>query len=325
MNITDIQIRLRKIGEELTLLEGALEELKPKDKKAGKDVYKNIDILAGKNPICNNRLAKEEDILKKYYIQFLSIIANMDKRNYEDKLLYITRLARGIGYEGDAKDIEMLGVDISNDIFENIVRFTDKYNYNIIADGLIVADINGEAEDDVISLISGMAGYMGCSKEDMRVISTVAVCMLENEFDRLNELDINTNKWMGVFSDQIPEEWLIKNRVYYKRLYDKSCYSDDREFPYIMDDYKASSIVKKGNILEGIWNRSSTSLGAIFTWMQPKNIEKKENGKKVENNGILYMKESKYENDKKAYDVYIVSLFDDMKKVKEWVRKQKKG
>ncbi len=307
MNITDIQIRLRKIGEELTLLEGALEELKPKDKKSGKDVYKNIDILAGKNPICNNRLAKEEDILKKYYIQFLSIIANMDKRNYEDKLLYITRLARGIGYEGDAKDIEMLGIDISNDIFENIVRFTDKYNYNIIADSLIVASIMGEAEDDVISLISGMAGYMGCSKEDMKVISTVAVCMLENEFDRLNELDINTNKWMGVFSDQIPEEWLVKNRVFYKSV-------------HLKNGINSGSIVKKGDILE---ERRESNWFNPFSWEK----EDKPEDKIVEKDGIIFLKKTE-ENNINAdifYDVYIVSFFDDMEKVNKWADKQKKG
>lgn len=322
MNMTDIQMRLRKIGEELTLLEGALEELKPKDKKAGKDVYKNIDILAGKNPICNNRLAKEEDILKKYYIQFLSIIANMDKRNYEDKLLYITRLARGIGYEGDAKDIEMLGVDISNDIFENIVRFTDKYNYNIIADGLIVADINGEAEDDVISLISGMAGYMGCSKEDMKVISTVAVCMLENEFDRLNELDINTNKWMGVFSDQIPEEWLIKNRVFYKSLNGRSnsCYIlFDGIAMCIKEGLNSGSIAKKGDILE---ERRESIPRSIF-----RKKEDKPEGKIVEKDGIIFLKKTEENNIYVDifYDVYIVSFFDDMEKVSEWADKQKKG
>ena len=56
MNITDIQLELRKIEEQLKALEVELEEFKPDKNKINESQLKEIERLAKKIPIKKNKL-----------------------------------------------------------------------------------------------------------------------------------------------------------------------------------------------------------------------------------------------------------------------------
>lgn len=213
MNITDIQLELRKIEEQLKALEVELEEFKPDKNKINESQLKEIERLAKKIPIKNKAIKAADESVKKYYIQFLSMLAYNDGKKVEDKLLFICRVAYGADYNLSASEIKLLGADTNQNTPGDIIDQVGKYYMWLITDALIVASLGGTPSEDNIKLITTVASTMGCSREDMKIISTVVTCVLKNNFDPLDKLEINSGKYLGIFTRYLPEEWLIKRRA----------------------------------------------------------------------------------------------------------------
>ena len=215
MNITDIQLELRKMEQDMAKmqqkmseLEIELEDFKPKSKTKETVDFKKAEIMAKVKPIPNRKLKNADDFVKRTYFKFLAMLADIDSSDSFNKFLFVARINYGVEYNVSLEDIAASGVGMQERDLNDIAESLEEYKYSLLADSLILANVSGNISEKLIKPISTMANFFSCDKEDMKVISTVSMCVLVNNFDKLDTLKIETNKWAGVFTHYIPENWL---------------------------------------------------------------------------------------------------------------------
>ncbi|MCD7855008.1 MAG: hypothetical protein LUG66_05270 [Clostridiales bacterium] len=298
MNISEIQAELRKIGGQLQRLEQELEDLKPNRKTPdlNSDNYVKIERMAGSSPIINSALERSSGIVKKRYVQFLSVIASIKKDDIAKKLMYIYRVAIGAKlWDLGVKEIAAMGYSTQPSFIGEMADLGEPLKYTLLTDSLILAGISGKPDDEEIKVISDFAGMLKCTAEDMAVISTVAGCILKDNFDSLDEINITQNKWTGVFSRRIPQEWLLNRRTstFVNKQYKPYTNSKSKEVNPNQLAVKNGDIVKKGQRLGN--NGVSGDLLA-------------------KENGIFYKKDTP---DSYFY-AYTYNYFDDFDDVYKW-------
>ncbi len=312
MNISEIQAELRKIGGQLERLEQELEELKPKKTGVNKESYAKIEYLGAKNPIPNRFLKEAEEHEKKVYMQFLAVAANLEAENTADKLIYICRVTAGAGIKNyGAESIWALGQQFDEKLFIEAAELSLNLKYNLLKDALIITALDGKVTDEESTFIAEAARFMGCNNSDIAVISTMAECIMKDSFDKLDSLNdvyVNSNKWLGVFTDLIPEKWLISTRTKYTP--DKYISPDD---DFIMLDFGLKCKFENISLSRGEY----VAIKTHFTNIKDDNggifIDKKLCARK---SGILLHLSEKV--------IYTGSCFDDIEKFNKWYKEKER-
>ncbi|MCD7856178.1 MAG: hypothetical protein LUG66_11270 [Clostridiales bacterium] len=149
---------------------------------------------------------------------------------------------------------------------------------------LMKTDTNAKNEKDIYKSLLKTAGITNPNSSDKAVIRTLAECIAKNSFDKLDSLNdvyISSNKWLGVFTDLIPEKWLISRRQIPIMA----------TFTYENFKVKVGEYVKKG-----------TYIADIVSWGKGKACAMK--------SGVVL--------ETSRHGVIIGSPFDDVKKFKAW-------
>lgn len=216
MDLTELQVNLRNIEEDIGRLQTEIEKMKPKTNSAQKENFTRIDKIAKVHALQNKFLLHENDAVKKAYLTCLSYIMLADEVDIYDKLIYITRIGYGIKADLSSEDIYKAGRDMDKDYLEDSCMDLSSLKYCFIADALIVANIKGQAAASVLTLIADLAQFMQCTKADFNVITAVAKAVLTNKFDILKEIDVplpDNRNWTKQLSIYVPKWWIVKQRV----------------------------------------------------------------------------------------------------------------
>lgn len=213
MNLTELQIQLREMEEHLSVLQGEIEKMKPQPEEEKKKTYEAITKIALKHPL-NNRIFSQTTLgLRKTYISCLSYITLADGKNFEEKLLYLCRLAHAMKCFTSAEEVLRLGMEVDKEYFEKACFELVKVKDSFLTDALIVANLTEEATDATFALITDIAKIMESDKEELRVMALVAKSVLMNDFDNLLKLPVPAkNRWMGRFREYIPTSWVEEQR-----------------------------------------------------------------------------------------------------------------
>lgn len=161
----------------------------------------------------NIKLKNADEIVKKYYLQFLCVITYMDKNSFDSKIALIKQIATNIEYKLNEDEIEMLGIDFNSEKLNNMIPLVKEHKYSFIVDSFVIANLSSKLDENVISAIISIAEELDFIKEDIEVLSTLAGCIMKDNYDDLDKLQINSSKWLGVVSEYIPENWLEKRRM----------------------------------------------------------------------------------------------------------------
>ena len=97
MNLTELQMQLRSVEEQMAELQTEIEKMKPKPESEKKLIYNKITKLAQKYPVENKRSFNISEAVAKAYVSCLAHIIVADEYKIYDKLLYLTRIAYGMG------------------------------------------------------------------------------------------------------------------------------------------------------------------------------------------------------------------------------------
>lgn len=216
MDLTELQVNLRNIEEDIGRLQTEIEKMKPKTNSAQKENFTRIDKIAKVHALQNKFLLHENDAVKKAYLTCLSYIMLADEVDIYDKLIYITRIGYGIKADLSSEDIYKAGRDMDKDYLEDSCMDLSSLKYCFIADALIVANIKGQAAASVLTLIADLAQFMQCTKADFNVITAVVKAVLTNKFDILKEIDAplpDNRDWTKQLSVYVPKWWIVKQRV----------------------------------------------------------------------------------------------------------------
>lgn len=211
MNLTEIQVELRNIQKHIDNLHNEIEKLKavPEDKQIDFD---KIDKLAIMSKIRRDKICSMPAEIKGLFFSALSGILMASSRDIEGKLLYLTRLSFGCGFESSSEELYKKGCKIENII--EIIEGIGNYKTGFLVESFILLGNCKTIEMQDLNVIAEIAKIYGCNIEEIKTIACVAKGYLTSDMDILLTLPIPaSNRWGNMFNDYIPREWFIKNRI----------------------------------------------------------------------------------------------------------------
>ena len=327
MNLTELQMQLRSVEEQMAELQTEIEKMKPKPESEKKLIYNKITKLAQKYPVENKRSFNISEVVAKAYVSCLAHIIVADEDKIYDKLLYLTRIAYGMGLNASADDIILMGMDFNKNDFENACIELKDIKYAFLTDALILVNINEQASEDAFALIADMAQTLGCDKEDVRAAGFVAKAVLKNDFYILDKMPApSKNTWQGQLRQYIPDEWLASKRIQCGEIITQIYNTLSLvEQPCIIDNiFKAGSIVRSGQELV-VYREAEYS--KFFPYKVTDRYEKKIYSPC---DGIVFfIEKNKFDslssNTKTIWSVYVVSYFDDYESLYKWHTNRLRG
>ena len=111
MNLTDLQVELRSIEDHISSLQSEIEKMKPQPEDERKLLFDNITKMASQYPLDKRDYpALITDALKNTYITCLAYITVVDENKIYEKLLYLCRLAFGMGMTVTSERVMQMGM-----------------------------------------------------------------------------------------------------------------------------------------------------------------------------------------------------------------------
>ena len=332
MNLTDLQVELRNIEEQLSALHNEIDKMKPKSEDEKKTDFGTIDSLAARHTIFREEIEGMPYETKMAFFRSLSFTLLSTEKVIYARLLYMTRLCLGCGLNWKSEEIYKGGLEITD--INSVVMEVKDHEYAFLVEAFIISNINMPADEKTLSMIADIANIMGCDSEELRVIAQVAKCKLVGDMDLLHDLPVPTkNKWMNKFRSYIPNEWIVKNRIECGRI-------STIEYK-IAESCQAGSVVKSGNIICKYRDRFALGVlysGIIKAFQMAAPFQESEDF--VENtlsykeltapcDGIVFFMDDKRQGEDKdnpdEYDeyivVYVVSYFDDFNDFTQWYKR----
>ena len=333
MNLTDLQVELHAIEDRISSLQNEIEKMKPRSEDEKIAALEQITKAAAQYPLeCSDMKEQAEDT-KKDYIVCLTHITLADESNIHEKLLYICRLAKGMGLQMSAETILRMGMEVDKIYFDRACLELKQWKYSLLTDALILANITKEATDATFSLIADLSKIMECDKEELRVIAHVAKAVLTNDFNVLSQIpSLTKNRWMGQFQHHIPASWIKSKRELCGKYFTGVMPSGAMGGQKVKHRLPAESLVKKGDVLvayEGESPEEIFSDKTAFLWLRSSEQQNLPAEKTIlaPCDGIVFFIEGKTllsatQITMECVYAYVVSYFDDYKDFCQWHKKK---
>lgn len=214
MNLTELQMQLRGIEDHISALQVEIERMKPRPEDEKKAALEKITKLAMQFPLDNKQVPEMPAVSKMAYITGLAYITLADENKLYEKLLYLCRLAYGMGLPISSEEILQRGMAVDKTSFDKMCSDLKRWRYSFLTDALVLANITAEAAAAAFSVIADMAKIMDCDKEELCFSAYVAKAVLTENMDVLSQLPVpKENRWMGQFRQHIPASWINSQRV----------------------------------------------------------------------------------------------------------------
>ena len=330
MNLTELQIQLRSVEEQMAVLQTEIEKMKPKPESEKKLIYNNVTKLAQKYPVENKRYFNISEAVAKAYVSCLAHIIVADEDKIYEKLLYLTRIAYGIGLDAPADDIIRMGMDFDKTDFDNACVELKEVKYTFLTDALILVNISEQASEDVFALIADTAQVLGCNKEDIRAAGFVAKAVLKNDFDILNQMPAPShNPWAAQLRKYIPDSWIESKRIKCGSFRDR--FKDKRNIRFdcfIENRINAGAFLKKDSQIIVYKEKEFDEIRGLLPWKIP--LEESTKIIKAPCDGIVFYIEDKisvlsFSEAVTNWTVYVVSYFDDYDSLYKWHTNRLRG
>ncbi len=218
MNLTDLQIELRRIGDRLGQLHREIEKMKPKSEDEQQAALASVNKLAAQAPLRHAALLNAEPSVKKTFVKSLAYLIVSAGQDINARLLYLCRLALGIGcdpgLEASAEALYKAGLEFQAEDLRELAQLPRDLQYVFLVEALIAAHTAPESAPALYAAVADAAEIMQCDREELRVCAAVAKGRLLDDYDGLDDLPQPLrHKWDGKFADYIPQAWLGKRRI----------------------------------------------------------------------------------------------------------------
>ncbi|MDO5295857.1 MAG: hypothetical protein Q4F00_04305 [bacterium] len=218
MNLTDLQVELRQLGDRLGQLHREIEKMKPKSEDEQQAAFASINKLAAQAPLQHTTLLNADPSIKKTFLQSLAYLIVSAGQDVNARLLYLCRLALGISCgpdpEASAEALYKAGLEFQAEDLLDLAHLPQDLKYIFVVEALIAAHTAPESAPALYAAVADAAEIMQCDKEELRVCAAVAKGRLLDNYDGLDELPQPLrHKWSDLFADYIPQAWLGKRRL----------------------------------------------------------------------------------------------------------------
>lgn len=176
--ISELAKDIKEIYEEVLVLQKSMEK---------KDVdidFKKINAIASKNPIKNHYISKLDEYTQRVYFTYLSKIIELtnDENAKYSQQLFLSRLIASIKNPSfDVKEILLSSLSNNIELGEFVKCISDELLDVFIVDNLILAYINGNAENQVIEYISEIVSLFRINNDKFKELIHLAKSILNKD------------------------------------------------------------------------------------------------------------------------------------------------
>lgn len=342
MNLTELQSELRSISKKVNELEAAVEQMKPKTMEEKNNEYKVLTELAIQYPLTERGLDKAGENTRNMYISLLASMAFLEESFLKERLLYIARIAAGIGQKQyPVEQIVQLASQFDKSDIKNLKCDIEPVKENFLLDAFIVTGICGNASEIMISMLAEMATTLGYNCEDIEVFAAVSKSLLTDDFSSLDTIKCTvSHKLCGKFLHVIPTQWIVDHRIFCGRYCMTNGYDSESSVGYIWCTPKctikfrldAGTIVKKGMTLVSFKEEKTVTdaMRSVVKSLSSMSVTKPGNIQNIiaPMDGLVYYIEDEIKNkttykSEKFVMVYVVSRFDDYGAFCNWYKTRK--
>lgn len=215
MNLTDLQVELRSIEEQIERLHLEIEKMKPQPEEEKKADFETITELAKQHMIREHRISSASETVRKQFVSSLSHLLLTEEKDIYERLLYLCRISQGCGLRWSAEEIYKSGLEFECKDMKELCMDLQEYKYSYLVEAFIIAEFSGEASTEMLTVLADIAKIMECDEEEIQVIGQVAKSVLLSEPELLKQIPTpSKNRWSGKFVSYIPEAWLEGQRIY---------------------------------------------------------------------------------------------------------------
>lgn len=204
---------LLDIQQEVRGLEGTLKEMTHTIQSINEDIqnlreekelieidYEAVSLFAKYIPFSTHPIKQLKDTyMCKLYLETLIKIVQISSENMIDKLIFIQWILEKSGEDISLEQLYIASVQFDKaDLFEMATKLSEDYKMYLVIDALIVANINGKADEATFSFIADLCSIFGMDKEQVGVyseISKVVLCQKIGEISHQALIEIARNHY----------------------------------------------------------------------------------------------------------------------------------
>ena len=249
-DIRRVEDSIKSISQSIKSINDDIEELRNIDSDNIID-YKKIEVLSkhlkfGKHPL--DRL--DDRYACKLYMVMLLNIVRIDFASEEtvSRLVFIQWLQEQSRIDLSLQDLFKDCYQIRSDSFYEFAEvISEDLGESFLVDALIIANISGSPDREVLKYIASICGILGIEKEKLRILSLITRTVLCQDIDRINKQDMvvlqkYAKSYGHYISRDILEKGLLSQREIVVQLSDK----DSLEFKWKVNQ---KARVEKGDIV----------------------------------------------------------------------------
>lgn len=185
--IRDLDNKIKSISSQVSSIYDEIDEFRNKDAIKGNLDYEMIRRMSTLFTFDKHPLNKLENIYGcKIYIETLLSLVQLDREHQTtiNRLIFIQWLINESGLNMKLEDLFKEMLDMSPNIFDKLISiFSREYREYLIVDVLIVANICGQANKDILSYIVNLCIILGISRERIQNLSIIAKSILKQNID----------------------------------------------------------------------------------------------------------------------------------------------
>lgn len=191
--IRDLDNKVKDISVSISSIYEEIDEFRNDDTEESID-YEMIQVLSNHLAFGKHPLDKLEDAYAcQMYIEALLNLVQADKGSAStvNRLVIIQWLLNQSRLDMELEELFKESLRVSSDTFGELVEILPKqYRSYFVVDALLVANICGQANEDVLGYIVNLCTILGVDKEQLRVLSIIARGVLRQDLGKMRKADL---------------------------------------------------------------------------------------------------------------------------------------
>ncbi len=302
--VKDMAVRIESINSDISELRNSAQDAQGRDFD-----YSRIEILAGQLHFGRHPLGKIEDgRLCQMYLEMLLQMIRLDN-DFEttvNRLIFMQWLQIQAEIDWSLEELFTDACGLEASAYDEFVRMMPKkYVENFILDALIVANIGGEANREILEYIAELGCVLGITTEQISILASVASAVLCRQFGKTErekmERVLNCAKKYGCYIDSDMLDRAVQDSREIVVQYSKD---STKHFSW---EVKQRQEVRQGDLL------------AQYSFFREASIQIKKVTKQIKSpsSGVIYQ----FSDHGIIYGVLSLAS-DDKDEIKEWVRQK---
>lgn len=190
--IRELDAKVKDISASIAEIYDAINEMRNDD--ADTIDYETIRLMALNLTFGQHPLDKLEDAYAcQTYIETLLSLVHTDYGSEQtiNRLIFIQWFLTQSRLNITLEELFKVSLKITSDTFEKLIEVIPKdYRNQLVLDALIIANINGQSNNDVLIYIVSLCSILAVDKDQLRILSIIAKSILRQDLAKIKKADL---------------------------------------------------------------------------------------------------------------------------------------